>query len=57
MGASRLKTEPRRACRPVFADSHDFDEEQDSDPNTHKNEKLDPDPHVYFFSTRSKEIN
>jgi hypothetical protein len=41
----RLKMEPWRACKPVVADSHDFDEEQD--PNPHQSEKpdLDPEPH------------
>ncbi len=34
-----LKLGPLRAMRPVFADSHRFDEEQDSDPS----KKLDPD--------------
>ncbi len=36
--------EPWRAYSPVFADSHHFDEEQDSDP--HSGEKLDPNPHL-----------
>jgi hypothetical protein len=30
--------------RPVIADSHHFDEEQNSD--SHISEKLDPDPHL-----------
>ncbi len=41
--AWRLKMEVWRVCRPVVADSHQLDEEQDPDP--HWNEKLDPDPH------------
>jgi hypothetical protein len=36
--------EPWRLCRPVVADSHHFDEEQD--PNPLKREKSDPDPHL-----------
>jgi hypothetical protein len=32
-------------CRPVVADSHHFDEEQVPDPEPHRSEKLDPDPH------------
>jgi hypothetical protein len=43
MEAWRLKMEPWRACRPVVADSHHLDEEQDPDP--HCSEKLHPDPH------------
>ncbi len=39
----RLKMEPRRVCRPVVADLHHFDEEQDPDP--HQSEKSGPDPH------------
>ncbi len=39
----RVKLEPWRVCRPVVADSHHFDEEQD--PNTHLKEKMNPDPH------------
>jgi hypothetical protein len=31
--AWRLKMEPWRVCRPVVADSHHFDEEQDPDPH------------------------
>ncbi len=31
-------------CRPVVADSHNFDEEQDPDPDSHVSEKSDPDP-------------
>jgi hypothetical protein len=30
--------------RPVVADSHHFDEEQDPDPDPQKSEKSDPDP-------------
>jgi hypothetical protein len=34
MGAWRLKVEPwRGVCRLVVADSHNFDEKQDPDPN------------------------
>jgi hypothetical protein len=36
-----LKIEPRRVYRPVVADSHHFEEEQDS--GRHQSEKLDPD--------------
>jgi hypothetical protein len=43
MEAWRLTNEPWRACRPVVADLHHFDEEQDPDPDSHLNEKLDPD--------------
>jgi hypothetical protein len=35
---------PWRVYRPVVADSHHFDEEQDPDP--HLSEKLAPDPHL-----------
>jgi hypothetical protein len=45
MEALRLKMELWRVCRPVVADSHDFDEEQDPDPDPHKSDKTDPDPH------------
>jgi hypothetical protein len=38
--ARRLKMESWMIYRPVVADSHHFDEEQD--PYTHKSEKLDP---------------
>ncbi len=31
-------------CRPVVADSHHFDEEQDLDPDPHYSEKSDQDP-------------
>ncbi len=31
--------------KPVVADSDNFDEEQDPDPDPHLIEKLDPDPH------------
>ncbi len=34
--------EPWRVCRPVVADSHDFDEKPDPDP--HQSEMSDPDP-------------
>jgi hypothetical protein len=40
--AWRLNMEPRRVYRPVVADSHHFDEEQD--PYPHESEKLNPDP-------------
>ncbi len=41
----RLKMEPWRVCRPVVADLHHLDEEQDLDP--HFSEKPDPElqPH------------
>jgi hypothetical protein len=39
----RLKMEQRRVCRPVVADLHHFDEEQDPDP--HQSEKSGPDHH------------
>ncbi len=39
----RLKMEPRRVCRPVVADLHHFDEEQD--PVPHQSEKSCQDPH------------
>jgi hypothetical protein len=41
MEAWRLKMEPWMICRPVIAESHYFDEEQDR----HYSEKLDPDLH------------
>jgi hypothetical protein len=48
-GAKAQKMKARRVSRPVVADSHNFDEEQDPDPNlhTHISEKLAPDadPH------------
>jgi hypothetical protein len=31
--AWKLKMEPWRVCRPVIANSHHFDEEQDTDPH------------------------
>jgi hypothetical protein len=37
-----LKMEPWQVYRPVVADSHRFDEEQDPDPDPHSSEKLDP---------------
>ena len=37
--------EPYRVYRPVVADSHHFDEEQDPDPDPHLSEKLDPHTH------------
>ncbi len=42
--AWRLKTEPWRVCRPVGADSYNFDEEQDLDPDLHLSKKLVPEP-------------
>ncbi len=36
--------EPWRVCRPVVADLHHLDEEQDPDP--YLSAKLDPDPHL-----------
>jgi len=49
MEALRLKMELWRVCRPVVADPHHLDEEQDPDQDphkkcTHQNEKRDPDP-------------
>ncbi len=35
--------EPWRVFKPLVADSHHCDEEQDPDP--HQSENLDPDPH------------
>jgi hypothetical protein len=35
MEAWGLKMEPWRTCRPVIADSHHFDEEQNTDPVPH----------------------
>jgi hypothetical protein len=37
--------EPRRVFRPVVADFHQFDEEQDPDLDKQLSEKFDPDPH------------
>jgi hypothetical protein len=34
---------PLSVCRPMVAESHDFDEEQDPDRNPHYNENLDLD--------------
>jgi hypothetical protein len=45
MKAWRIRIEPWRFCRPVLADSHHFDEEQDPDLDPHYREKLDPNPH------------
>ncbi len=41
--AWRLKMEQWRASRPVVADSHYYDEEQDPDTHQHQSCKLDPD--------------
>ncbi len=41
--ACRFNMEPWRVCRPVVANLHHFDEEQNSDP--HQSEDLDPDKH------------
>jgi hypothetical protein len=38
--------EPWRVCRPLVADSHHFDEEQDLDLNPPLSEKSDPEPHL-----------
>jgi hypothetical protein len=35
MEAWRLKTEPLRVWKPVVADFHHYDEEQDPDPDSH----------------------
>ncbi len=43
MEGRSLKMKAWRVCRPVVADSHQLDDEQDPDP--HWSEKLDPDPH------------
>jgi hypothetical protein len=43
---SRLKMEPWRVCRPMVADSHHFNEEQDPDLNPPWIEKPDPEPHL-----------
>jgi hypothetical protein len=40
MEAGRLKMELWRVCKPGH-----FDEEQDTDPDPHSSEKLDPDSH------------
>jgi hypothetical protein len=42
--AWRLEMESKRIYRPVFADSHHFEEELD--PGPHKSEKLDLDLHA-----------
>jgi hypothetical protein len=61
MEVERLKMESLRVCRPVVADSHHFDEEQDPDP--HLSEKLDPDlyesdpdPQPWVKNTKSRKI-
>ncbi len=38
MEAWRLKMKPSKACGPVDADSHYFNEEQDMDPDPHLSE-------------------
>jgi hypothetical protein len=43
-----LKMEPWWVYRPVVTVSHQLDEEQDPDPDPHKNEKLDPDPDPHY---------
>jgi hypothetical protein len=43
--AWRLKMEPWRIYRPLIADSHHSDEEQDAALDQHLSEKLDPDLH------------
>jgi hypothetical protein len=43
MKAWRLKIKPWMVYKPVIADFHHFEEEQDPDP--HLCEKLEPDPH------------
>jgi hypothetical protein len=45
MEASRLKMEPWMGYKPVVADSHPFDEEQDPDPQLKEKDTLDPGPH------------
>jgi hypothetical protein len=40
--------EPWRACRLLVADLHNLHEEQDLD--SHRGEKLDPDPHKVKIS-------
>ncbi len=42
-GGLEIQTEPWWVCRQVVADSHQFDEKQDPDPDF--SEKLDTDPH------------
>jgi hypothetical protein len=44
-GPWTLTMETWRVFRPVVADSHHFDEEQDPGPDTSESEKSDPDPH------------
>ncbi len=45
MEARRLKMDAGRVCRPVVADSHHLEEEEDPDPDLRGSEKLDPGPH------------
>jgi hypothetical protein len=40
--------EPCRVCRPVVADLHYVDEEQDSAPYAQQSEKSDPDKHQSY---------
>jgi hypothetical protein len=42
-GGLETKMWPWSVCRPLIADSHHFDEEQESGP--HKSANSDPDPH------------
>jgi hypothetical protein len=46
MEACKLKMELWRVYRPVVADSHHSDEEQDPYPDPHLTEQSDPDPHL-----------
>jgi hypothetical protein len=39
-------------CRPVVADSNDFNEEQDPDLDPYQREKLDLDPHLSEIETQ-----
>jgi hypothetical protein len=40
--------EPCKVCRPVFADWHYVDQEQDSAPDPQQSEKSDPDKHQSY---------
>ncbi len=42
--------EQGRVCRPMFADSHQFDEEQDLVRDPNKSKKSDPIPLHYLIS-------
>jgi hypothetical protein len=46
-GPWTLTMEAEGVCRPMVADSHLFEEEQDPDLDLHQSEKSDPDPDLH----------